>query len=497
MHDGGNTLTSRAGGGSSSPRHQSYDLETGAVRPRRPSASPRAVGAKRPAWHYAVPLLLLVATVYSFSQVDTKAAEGAQPQEWSTKTQGGTLTDIEGNDLTNQGDGQSSFSTDKGIIMCMHDGAVPLGISLVRELRCLGNQELIQVYHCFPEEMSNSSRKLLLEADKNLEIVDVCTDLVAQGKLSEDRAKYFRSWWIKPLAVYHTKIRELLLLDVDDIFMRDPAVLRTTEGYQRTGTTFFYDRVLPSKEFFNQDVDGQQYLKKLLKEFDYARFDLPPGSKPSAHLSAQTSYAWRRQTSQEQDSSLVAIDKSRAGRAMDVLFFLITEQHFVHEISYGDKESFWIAFELAKQEYFFTPWGVGDISSSTNKDLEKHEDSLCGSIVQYMPVEDETPELLYVNGKALLNPFPVAMDKLGTATHNVLFNTNPTHLTPRQKRKPNGHTKTDYKGGYAMECLVGFGSEPLPEKFAPQLLRRRMFYFGIRMGVLSALEQCFPFEGMK
>lgn len=116
-----------------------------------------------------------------------------------------------------------------------------------------------------------------------------------------------------------------------------------------------------------------------------------------------------------------------------------------------------------------------------------------------MPVEDETTEseLLYVNGKALLNPFPVAMDKLGTATHNVLFNTNPTHLTPRQKRRGNGQTTTNYKGGYAMECLVGFGSEPLPVKFAPQLLRRRMFYFGIRMGVLSALDQCFPFEGMK
>ncbi|POM77413.1 hypothetical protein PHPALM_5205 [Phytophthora palmivora] len=114
-----------------------------------------------------------------------------------------------------------------------------------------------------------------------------------------------------------------------------------------------------------------------------------------------------------------------------------------------------------------------------------------------MPVEDDTPELLYVNGKALLNPFPVSMDVLGKASHNVLFNTNPTHVTTRQKRRGNGQTITGYKGGYAMECLIGFGSEPLPKKFAPQLLRRRMYYFGIRMGVLSALDQCFPFDGMK
>ncbi|KAG7380449.1 hypothetical protein PHYPSEUDO_007223 [Phytophthora pseudosyringae] len=501
MHDGGNTLTSR-GSAPSSPRRKDKDkdLETGAS---RPVASAPAKGAKRPAWHIVVPLLLVLTALYSFSGGESLASvedEGPSVKKWST----GTTEEM----LHAQGDGHdanqmqlqregSSFSRDKGIIMCMHNGAVPMGLSLVRELRCLGNTELIQIYHCFPEEMSNASRSLLLDADDNLEVVDVCTDLVAKGKLTEDRAKHFRSWWIKPLAVCHTDVKEVLLLDIDDVFLRDPAVLRGTEGYKKTGTTFFYDRVLSSREFFNQDVDEEQYLKKLLNEFDYAKYGLPPGSTPSDHLSPKTSYAWRRQTSHEQDSSLVAIDKSRAGKALDVMFFLITEQHFVHEFSYGDKETFWLSYELAKQAYFFSPWGVGGVSSSTNKDIEKHEDSLCGSIAQFMPVEDETAELLYVNGKALLNPFPVSMDKLGSATHNVLFNTNPTHLTSRQKRRGNGHTATDHKGGFAMECLVGFGSEPLPAKFAPQLLRRRMFYFGIRMNVLSALDQCFPFDGMQ
>ncbi|KAG3116174.1 hypothetical protein PI124_g4421 [Phytophthora idaei] len=381
--------------------------------------------------------------------------------------------------------------------MCMHDGAVPMGLSLVRELRCLGNQELIQVYHCFPEELSDNSISLLLAVDAKLEVVDVCSDLVQRGVITEDKARQFRSWWIKPLAMYHTDMKEVLLLDVDDIFMRDPAVVRSTEGYQRTGTTFFYDRVLSSKEFLNQDINGTQYLRYLLDTFGYEKFGLPPGASPSSHLDPKISFVWTRQSSHEQDSSLVAIDKSRAGQAINVMFYLITEQRFIREFSYGDKETFWLSFELAKQEYFFSPWGVGDISSSTNGDMDKHSDSLCGSIVQYMPVEDSPPEFMYVNGKALLNPFPVPMEKLGTASRNVLFNTNPTHLTPRQKRRPNGSSKTDYKGGYAMECLIGFGAEPLPDKFAPQLLRRRLFYFGIRMGMLSALDQCFPFDGMK
>lgn len=442
-------------------------------------------GLKRPVWHYVVPLMLVLTVLYSFWGGDDNTSLASVENKPSLQ------------EFSTQEEEYERFNKDKGIIMCMHNGAVPMGLSLVRELRCLGNKEVIQIYHCFPEEMSNTSRTLLLDADDNLEIVDVCTDLVAKGKLTEDRARHFRSWWIKPLAMYHTDITEVLLLDIDDIFLRDPAVVRITEGYKRTGTTFFYDRVLSSKEFFNQDVDGDQYLNKLLNEFDYQKYGLPTGATPSNHLNPKTSYAWRRQTSHEQDSSLVAIDKSRAGQALNVMFFLITEQHFVHEFSYGDKETFWISYELAKQEYFFSPWGVAGISSSTNKDLEKHEDSLCGSIVQYLPVKNETAEVLYVNGKALLNPFPVPMDRLGTASHNVLFNTNPTHVTKRQKRRGNGHTETGYKGEYAMECLIGFGSEPLPEKFAAQLLRRRMFYFGVRMGVLSALDQCFPFNGMK
>ncbi|OWZ20029.1 hypothetical protein PHMEG_0005616 [Phytophthora megakarya] len=493
MHDT-STLVSRGGGNNNNSRTDAMEVGL-PVRPTVPVRSSRT-------WTYVVTFLLVVTIMYIMTP---PSARQIQSKELDAKAQRIAIYDDvpEENVATHTHQPSSSqqgikfdatVTRDKGIIMCMHNGAVPMGLSLVRELRCLGNKELIQIYHCFPEEMSEENRALLLGADNRLEIVDVCTDVVNKKILTQEKAEQFRSWWIKPLAMYHTDITEVMLLDIDDVFMRDPAVLRTTEGYNKTGTTFFYDRVLFSREFFNQNVNGTSYLKHMLKEFDYEKYGLVPGAEPSNVL--KRSYAYRGRTSHEQDSSLVAIDKSRSGQAMPIMFWLITEERFRREFSYGDKETFWISFELAKQEYFFSPWGVAGISSSTNGDMDKHSDTLCGSIVQYMPVENQPAEFLYVNGKAMLNPFPVAMEKLGTATHNVLFNTNPTHLTPRQRRKPNGRTRSGWKGGYAMECLVGFGSDPLPEKFAPQLLRRRMFYFGIRMGVLSALDQCFPFEGM-
>ncbi|OWZ18452.1 hypothetical protein PHMEG_0007447 [Phytophthora megakarya] len=362
-----------------------------------------------------------------------------------------------------------SVGRNKAIVLCMHDGVVPMGLSLVRELRCMGNHELIQVYHCFPDELSTQSREMLFAADSRLEIVDVCSDLVESGKLDEETAKHFRSWWIKPLALYHTDASEVMLLDVDDMFMRDPAVLRTTEGYKRTGTTFFYDRVLPSDHFFNHKMENNiSYLEHVLHNFDYASIG---------------------------DSSVVLVDKTRSGQAMKALWWLITKERFQNEFSYGDKEAFWLSFELAKQEYFFSPWGVSVIDSSTNNDLQRHNDSLCGSIAHYMPVEDEEPEFLYVNGKALLDPFAEGLTSHHTATTNVLYNTNPTHISPRQKRAPNGETKSGFADGWPNECLRGFGATPLPVNFAPQLLRRRMFYMGARMGVPGALQACYPFNG--
>jgi hypothetical protein len=386
----------------------------------------------------------------------------------------------------------SSVSRQKGIAMCMHNAAVPMGLSLIRDLRCLGNQELVQVYHCFPDEMSDENRALLLSSDARLEIVDVCTDLVERGLLQRETAAKFRSWWLKPLAMYHTDIVEVLLMDVDDVLLLDPAALRDTDGYQRTGTTFFYDRVLSSKEWFNQEVNNSTYLKTLLDEFDYAAFGLAPGAEIPDYL--ERSYAYKGEASHEQDSSLVAVDKSRAGQAMAVMFWLITVQRFEREFSFGDKETFWIAFALAKQDYFFSPWGPSVIESSRNQDMKNHPDSLCGSLAHFMPVKDNAPELLYVNGKALLDPFPEGLQNRGKASANVLYNPTPSYVTPRQNRRPNGGTSTSYDGDFPMECLIGFGATPLPSNFGAQLLRRRMFYLGIRMDVLSALDSCYAFD---
>ncbi|GMF28064.1 unnamed protein product [Phytophthora lilii] len=380
----------------------------------------------------------------------------------------------------------------EGIVVCMHDGVLAMGLSLIRELRCLGNQELIQVYHCGEEELSKKSVDLIFSLDNRVELVDVCSDLAERGVIAMNMTAAFQSWWIKPLAMYHTDIRHVMLLDVDAVIMKDPAALRSLDGYVNTGTTFFYDRVVNKQKFLNGNDGGRYYLRKILQNFDYPRFNVSTGFHPSEHV--LSSFAYKGKSCHEMDSSMVLIDKERAGQTvMDIMLWFITEERFRFRFSWGDKETFWLAFEVAHMPYFFSPWGVSVVDSMPNADMERHPDSLCGSILHFLPVDNNESEVLYVNGKALIDPYPQGVAYIRKAKQNNLFNTLPTHMTPRQQRREvNMTAHPDEK--FNIECLVGMGSTPLPVSFSHKLLRRRLHFLGVTMGIVGSLGHCETFE---
>ncbi|KAJ8542709.1 hypothetical protein ON010_g12103 [Phytophthora cinnamomi] len=129
--------------------------------------------------------------------------------------------------------------------------------------------------------------------------------------------------------------------------------------------------------------------------------------------------------------------------------------------------------------------------------MKKHPDTLCGSILQYMPVDgngtDGQPEVLYMNAKALIDPYPQGIEFIRKAKQNNLFNTIPTHMTPRQRRR--AVNMAAYPGKkFNTECLVGLGATPLPNYFSQNLLRRRLHFLGIAMGVLGALDNCKAYD---
>lgn len=245
----------------------------------------------------------------------------------------------------------------QGIIMCLHEDIIALGVSLIRELRCLDNWEPIEVYHC--SELSPATEELIYSIDNNVRVIDICAQLVNEGRFTDLADQDFQNYWIKPLAVHESNLSEIILLDADVLLLKNPALLRDVPSYQENGTVFFYDRVLPYRLFANrfgtengseftfdpsisdQEIiqtsyaedagsDQVQYLRHWVEHFDYDRFNGSYG--PSRHLLDSLIYA--AETAHEQDSSIVLIDKARAERAMAVLWFLITDHRFRFRFSW-------------------------------------------------------------------------------------------------------------------------------------------------------------------
>jgi hypothetical protein len=154
----------------------------------------------------------------------------------------------------------------------------------------------------------------------------------------------------------------------------------------------------------------------------------------------------------------------------------------------GDKEAFWLSWEFSHTDYSFSPWGVSGIESSTNQDHARHPNTMCGNMAHWLPVENDPPELLYINGKALMEPYPLGVEKTLAARHNRIFNVNPHYLSPRQPRGPIKYVPED--GENYSECLAGLGSTPLPDIFYRRLLRRRLHLLSLKMGFLDPLRHC-------
>ncbi|KAF0744261.1 hypothetical protein AaE_008474, partial [Aphanomyces astaci] len=194
----------------------------------------------------------------------------------------------------------------RGILICLFDAMIPMTVSLIQELRTLGYTDVIQLYHC-NGELSSISERMLHDIDSNIEIVDGCVEMQALGKLRHQDVNGYRSFWLKPLALVHTRLDEVILMDADDLVFQNPARLFDVPGYKDTGTIFFYDREIFKHEYLNGNYNDQTNLHALVDTFNYAGVGLT--KNPSAHL--LSSLAWHGHAAHEQDSSIVVVHKSK------------------------------------------------------------------------------------------------------------------------------------------------------------------------------------------
>ncbi|RHY65593.1 hypothetical protein DYB30_001351 [Aphanomyces astaci] len=296
----------------------------------------------------------------------------------------------------------------RGILICLFDAMIPMTVSLIQELRTLGYTDVIQLYHC-NGELSSISERMLHDIDSNIEIVDGCVEMQALGKLRHQDVNGYRSFWLKPLALVHTRLDEVILMDADDLVFQNPSRLFDVPGYKDTGTIFFYDREILKHEYLNGNYNDQSEL-------------------------------------------------------------------------------FWIAYELAQEPYFFSPWANTGAEKPGN--MANHPDTICGT------VHDEYLQEFYFNVYAMINLCvyifnPYSNNDMQSMTDpderaKQLLDQVPAFVSKRRTRSKalnKAEDDTDPLGFWPQECLVNRGSEPMrPQDVAAIRIR-------IKKAVAAAVTQ--------
>ncbi|KAJ4195663.1 hypothetical protein NW755_001823 [Fusarium falciforme] len=283
-----------------------------------------------------------------------------------------------------------------GIVIPTGENTLRFACHLVASLTRVHKTTLpIQIVYAGDDDLSPAGRKKIQEAagDADVDMLDILTVFDDKTlKLAEG------GWAIKPFAALASHFEKVILLDADAVFLQDPEQLLRQDRFQETGVLLFHDRLLWKGMF----ADRHNWWHEQLK-----------------HPSPETekSLVWTEHYSEEGDSGIVVVDKTR----LDVLIGLLhvgwqnseaVRNEVTYKITYGDKESWWIGFEATGSKYAFSPHYGGivgwlqpteqdeDNADSEEKSKREEEVRVCSFVIAHV---DQTNKLLWYNGGLLKN----------------------------------------------------------------------------------------------
>ncbi|KAF1788230.1 Nucleotide-diphospho-sugar transferase [Phytophthora cactorum] len=303
-------------------------------------------------------------------------------------------------------------TTKRGIVMPLYEPIARLGLSLILELRAMGITLPIEVPHCTDLKLETVE---LIRTKKELGEIrayDVC-ELAASAKSVTNASRpvfcddidgcrvKFRSFMIKPLAVSYSQFEEILMLDADTTFFVNPTVLFESEKFKTTGNLLMHDRISHDWWFMAEHrclrLNAQSYRRKQnARELNF---------EPSDFL--LSSHSFNLRSGHQVDSSLVMWSKKRQPRATAILASFVAQNDIASPPSYGDKELFFYANELAETQYSFSDHAIGAVGTKVEDGGPKNS-TLCGDMAQVFPIhqdgvpDDDVP-LFYLNSDRILH----------------------------------------------------------------------------------------------
>jgi Mannosyltransferase putative len=170
----------------------------------------------------------------------------------------------------------------------------------------------IEVWHFGSDEMSPSMASLLAELDATT--VNALPLVAAAGSRIGD------GWQLKSFAIQHCRFEQVLLLDADQVPVRDPAECFDWPEFEQIGAVFWPDIVE-----LREDNPVWQAL----------------GLAPALSRSIE--------------SGQVLVDKRRHWRPLSIAQALNEEAELLYRMIYGDKDTLLVAWRLADADFVLLP----------------------------------------------------------------------------------------------------------------------------------------------
>lgn len=180
----------------------------------------------------------------------------------------------------------------------------------IHMLRQLGCQLPIELWYLGQREMDKRMRALV--APLNVLAVD------ATRVRKYHPVRILRGWELKPYAILHSRFREVLLLDADNVPVKNPEFLFETPKFQDTGAIFW----------------------------------------PDYHHQEKADVIWRscgltRPEGPEFETGQIVVDKERCWRALKLSMWFNENSDFYYQYLHGDKETFHLAFCKLNKSFSF------------------------------------------------------------------------------------------------------------------------------------------------
>ncbi|PWN36436.1 uncharacterized protein FA14DRAFT_186668 [Meira miltonrushii] len=221
----------------------------------------------------------------------------------------------------------------------------------------------IEVYYYGQEDMPDSMANFLESSYKDVDVIDLSK---RQNPFNESVAKLDGGGWaMKPFALLTSSFDEAMLVDADTVLVMPPEDIFKSEGYRKTGTLFFQDRLAQCTGEENVPHEMHKFLK------DQFGVDGPPAS-------IKHELFWQKSCHHYQESGLLLVNLNKPEVFGSLLLTSwmntrkVRETHTYQQF-HGEKESFWLAFELTHQPYSFNKQYGGTIGA----EYSPHVDGFC------------------------------------------------------------------------------------------------------------------------